>query len=154
MKPKGTPACCFSFSQMQLPSTTCQVALTFPPSEKGPGEIITSPPKQPQSIRGGGSFSAKQEEREKGKFAQSWLHSAARGKRTAVNFVFLLICFAFTRRGRVRQGQRAHRRWNRPWILSVIVRSQLLPIMALTTSPQFSPADLTGGRQPQQPDGC
>lgn len=107
-------------------------------------EKLTSPPKQPTSIRGGGSFSAKQEEQEKGKFAQSWLHSAGRGKRTAVNFVFLLICFAFTRRGRVRQGQGAHRRWNRPWILSVIVRSQLLPIMALTTSPQFSPADLAG----------
>ena len=56
------------------------------------------------------------------------------------------ICFAFTRRRRVHQGQGAHRSGNRPWILSWL-RSQLHPIVAWTTSPLFSPADLAGDHQ-------
>ena len=110
-------------------------------------EKLTSPPKQLKSIwKEKKSFPAKQEEQEEGKFAQSWLHSAGRGKGTAGNFAFLPICFAFTRRRRVHQGQGAHRSGNRPWILSWL-RSQLHPIVAWTTSPLFSPADLAGDHQ-------
>lgn len=102
---QGSTASCFSFSQVHPPSTTCQVALTLPCSEKEPGEINISSQTTEKYLKREKSFPAKQEEQEEGKFAQSWLHSAGRGKGTAGNFAFLPICFAFARRGRVHQDQ-------------------------------------------------
>lgn len=124
-------ASCFSSSQVHPPSTTCQVALTLPCSEKELGEINISSQTTEKYLKREKSFPAKQEEQEEGKFAQSWLHSAGRGKGTAGNFAFLPICFAFARRGRAHQGQGAHRSGNHPWILSVMAQESASPYRSL-----------------------